>query len=130
MIITSFVKTNDKIRDQLLKNSAYFTELMCANIGGLKIHPISTSKPFPILTSAKDANMLTTGIKDRDHFLSKINSHLFLASASNQRALHGKLMPVGTSNLRRTNNSKDLTGLQAQCQFLLQATLRRPLTIC
>ena len=30
---------------------------MCANIGGLKIHPDSTNKPLPILTSAKGANM-------------------------------------------------------------------------
>jgi hypothetical protein len=41
LITASFIKTNDKIRDQLLKNFGNFSELMCANINGLKIHPIS-----------------------------------------------------------------------------------------
>jgi hypothetical protein len=59
-ITTSFIKTNDKIRDQLLKN-LYFSDLMHANIDGLKIHPISTKKPLPILTSPKDKNIPTTG---------------------------------------------------------------------
>jgi hypothetical protein len=63
LFIASFIKTNDKIRDQLLLNFAYFSELMCANIEGLKIHPISTGKPTPVLTSAKDVNMPTTGTK-------------------------------------------------------------------
>jgi hypothetical protein len=114
LIIASFIKTNDKIIDQLLKNFAYFTELMYANIVGLKIHPISTGKPLPTSTSANDANMPTTGTKVRDHFLSKINcSHLFLEPATNQRTPHRKSMPMGASNLMRTNNSMDLTGLQA-----------------
>ncbi len=75
-IIASFIKTNNKIRDQLLKNFAYFSDLMCANFDGLKIHPISTGKPLPKLTSAKDANMPTTGTKVRDYFLSKIKSYM------------------------------------------------------
>jgi hypothetical protein len=41
---------------------------MCANIYGLKIHPISTGKPLPVLTFAKDASMPTTGTKVRDNF--------------------------------------------------------------
>jgi hypothetical protein len=69
LIIASFIKTDDKIRDQLLKNFAYFSELMCANIDSLKIQPVSTGKLLPILTSAKDANMPTTGTKVRGHFL-------------------------------------------------------------
>jgi hypothetical protein len=111
LIIASFIKTNDKIRDQLLLNFAYFSELMCANIDGLKIHPISTSKPTPVLTSAKDANMPTTGTKVRDYFLSKINSHLLLEHATNQRTPHRKSMLMGASNLMRTDNLMDLTGL-------------------
>jgi hypothetical protein len=47
----SFIKTNDKIRDQLLNCFACFFDLMHANINGPKIHPISTKKPLPILTS-------------------------------------------------------------------------------
>jgi hypothetical protein len=35
LIIASFIKTNDKIQDQLLKNFMYFSELMHANINGL-----------------------------------------------------------------------------------------------
>jgi hypothetical protein len=35
---------------------------------GLKIHPICSDKPLPILTSAKDKNMPTTGNKIRDYF--------------------------------------------------------------
>jgi hypothetical protein len=41
---------------------------MFTNIDGLKIHPISTNKPLPILTTAKDANMPTTGTKVKDYF--------------------------------------------------------------
>ncbi len=41
---------------------------MCANIDGLKIHPISTGKSLPVLTSAKNANMPTTGTKIGDSF--------------------------------------------------------------
>jgi hypothetical protein len=52
-------------------NFAYFSELMCTNIDGLKIHSISTNNPFPILTSAKDANMPTTGTKVRDYFFNQ-----------------------------------------------------------
>ncbi len=68
LITASFIKTNDKIRDQLLKNFNYFSELLCTNIDGLKIHPISSNKPLPILTSTKDKNMPTTGTKIRDYF--------------------------------------------------------------
>jgi hypothetical protein len=35
---------NDMIRDQQLKNSIYFSDLMHANIDGLKIHPVSAKK--------------------------------------------------------------------------------------
>jgi hypothetical protein len=68
LITTSYVKTKDKIKDQLLMNFTYFSELMCTNINCLKIHPVSTNKPFPMLTSAKDANMPTTRTKIRDYF--------------------------------------------------------------
>jgi hypothetical protein len=68
LITASFVKTKDKIRDQLLMNFAYFSKLMFTNIDGLKIHLISTDKPLPILTTAKDANMPTTGTKVKDYF--------------------------------------------------------------
>ncbi len=41
---------------------------MLANIDGLKIHPVSTEKPLPILTSPKDENIPTTGNKIRHYF--------------------------------------------------------------
>ncbi len=68
LITASFMKTKDKIRDQLLMNFAYFSKLMYTNIDGLKIHPVSTDESLPILTSAKDTNMPTTGTKVRDYF--------------------------------------------------------------
>ncbi len=78
LITASFIKTNDKIRDQLLKNFSYFSKLMCANFDGLKIHPISTSNPLPVLTSVKDANMPTIGTKVRDKFFIQIQFSLVL----------------------------------------------------
>ncbi len=33
-----------------------------------RFYPVSTDKPFPILTFTKDANMPTTGTKVRDYF--------------------------------------------------------------
>jgi hypothetical protein len=41
-ITASFVKTNKKIKDQLLTQVRYFMDLMCANIDGVKFHPLST----------------------------------------------------------------------------------------
>jgi hypothetical protein len=41
---------------------------MCANIEGLKIHPVNTKKKLPILTSASDRNIPTTGTKIWDYF--------------------------------------------------------------
>jgi hypothetical protein len=67
-ITASFVKSNDKIKDQLLSHFKYFLELMCANIDGLKIHPVNTERKLPILTSASDKNIPITGTKIRDYF--------------------------------------------------------------
>jgi hypothetical protein len=76
LIIASFIKMNDKIQDQLLKNFMYFSELMHANINGLQIHPLSTEKSLPILTSPKDKNIPTTGTKVRDYFYIQNNFSL------------------------------------------------------
>jgi hypothetical protein len=76
LITASFIKTKDKIRDQLFINFAHFSDLMCTNIDGLAIQPISTNKPLPILTSAKDANMPITGTKVRDYFF--LQNHVSL----------------------------------------------------
>jgi hypothetical protein len=62
------VKNNDKIKDQLLTHFKYFLELMCENIEGLKIHPVNTERKLPILTSASDGNIPTTGTKIGDYF--------------------------------------------------------------
>ncbi len=74
-ITASFVTNNNKIKDQLLSHFKYFLELMCANIEGLKIHPVNTKKKLPILTSASDKNIPTTGTNIWDYSLSKMNSH-------------------------------------------------------
>jgi hypothetical protein len=43
LITASFIKTNDKIRDQLQKKIVYFSNLMHANINGLAKLPTSFS---------------------------------------------------------------------------------------
>jgi hypothetical protein len=67
-ITASFVKTNEKIKDQLLTQVRYFMDLMCANIDGVKFHPLSTERSLPILKSSADKNYPTTGTKIRDYF--------------------------------------------------------------
>jgi hypothetical protein len=41
---------------------------MCANIEGLKIHPVNTESKLPILISATNKNIPITGKKIRDYF--------------------------------------------------------------
>ncbi len=41
---------------------------MCANINGVKFHPLSTERSLPILNSSMDEHYPTTGTKIRDHF--------------------------------------------------------------
>ena len=67
-ITASFVKTNEKIKDQLLTQVRYFLDLMSANIDGVKFHPLSTERSLPILTSSAHKNYPTTGSKIRDYF--------------------------------------------------------------
>jgi hypothetical protein len=67
-ITASFVKTNEKIKDQLLTQVRYFMDLMCANIDGVKFHPLSTERSLTILKSSADKNYPTTGTKIRDYF--------------------------------------------------------------
>ncbi len=67
-ITASFVKSNVKIKDQLLTQVRNFLDLMNANIDGIKFHPLSTKKSLPILTSSADKNFPTTGTKIRDYF--------------------------------------------------------------
>ncbi len=62
------MKSNNKIKDQLLTQVRYFLDLMNANIDGIKFHPLSTKKSLPILTSSADKNFPTTGTKIRDYF--------------------------------------------------------------
>jgi hypothetical protein len=86
---------------------------MCANIDGLKIYPVSTSRSLLMLTSAKDANMPTTGIKVKDYFF--IQNHFSLIPGMHNKPKNPpqKSMPMGVSNLMKTDNSMDLIGLQA-----------------
>ncbi len=69
LIIASFIKTSDKIRDQLVTNFLYFSELMHANIDELNIHPLNTEKFLPILTSPTNKNNPSAGTNVRDYFL-------------------------------------------------------------
>jgi hypothetical protein len=86
LIIASFIKTNDKIRDQLVTNFNYFYELMHANINGLQIHPLNTDKSLPILTSPKDKNIPTTGTKIRDYFYIQNNFSLIPGTQNKPKA--------------------------------------------
>jgi hypothetical protein len=85
LITASFIKTNAKVRDQLLFFFVYFSNLMHANIDGLKIHPVSTEKPLPILTSPKDKNIPTSGNKIRDYSLYRTSSFLSPECKTNQK---------------------------------------------
>jgi len=67
-ITGSFVKTNEKIKDQLLTQVKYFMDLMCANIDGMKFHSLRTKRSLPILKSSADKNYPTTDTKIRDYF--------------------------------------------------------------
>ncbi len=67
-ITASFVKSNNKIKDQLLTQVRYFLDLMNANIDGIKFHPLSTKRSHSILTLSANKNFPTTGTKIRDYF--------------------------------------------------------------
>jgi hypothetical protein len=82
-ITASFVKNNDKIKDQLLTHFSYFLELMCANIEGLKIHPVNTERKLPILILATDKNIPITGTKIRDYFFVQ-NEFLLIPGMQNK----------------------------------------------
>jgi hypothetical protein len=64
----------------------YFSELMHANINGLQIHPLSTEKSLPILTSPKDKNIPTTGTKVRDYFYIQNNFSLIPGTQNKPKA--------------------------------------------
>jgi hypothetical protein len=89
-ITASFVKSNNKIKDQLLTQVRYFLDLMNANIDGIKFHPLSTKKSLPILTSSTDKNFLTTGTKIRDYFHVQNKFSLTTGQEINQKFLPRK----------------------------------------
>ena len=68
---------------------------MHANIDGLKIHPISTKKPLPILTSPKDKNIPTTGNKIRDYFFIQNQYFLVPGTWNKPKASPQKVDSVG-----------------------------------
>jgi hypothetical protein len=129
LITASFIKTNNKIRDQLLKNFNYFSELLCMNIDGLKIHPISSDKPLPILASAKDKICPPLAPRSGIISTSRITSPSTQECATNKQKKRKKLTPMAVANLMRTDNLMDLIGLLESCQYLLQVMSRIPLII-
>ncbi len=56
---------------------------MHANMNGLKIHPVRSKKPLPILTSPKDKNIPTTGNKISDYFF--IQNQYFLVPGTRNK---------------------------------------------
>jgi hypothetical protein len=114
LIITSFIKTNDKIQDQLVTNFNYFYELMHANINGLQIHPLKTDKSLPILTSPIDKNIPTTGTKVRDYFYIQNNFSLIPGMQNKPKAPPQKVDADGRFqfNENRQYNGQDrITGV-------------------
>ena len=104
-ITASFVKTNKKIKDQLLTQVRYFMDLMCANIDGVKFHPVSMERSLPILKLSADKDYPTTGTKIRDYFHIQNDKTNILSSqehVTNQRYLPKKLTLTGDSNLMKT----------------------------
>jgi hypothetical protein len=102
------MKTNDKIRDQLLNCFVYFSNLMHANIDGLKIHSISTEKPLPILTFPKDKNIPTTGNKIKDYFF---HTEPVIPCPQNAKQVDADAI----SSLMKTASTMDRIGSQALC---------------
>ncbi len=82
-ITDSFVKNNDRIKDQLLTHFTYFLELMCTNIEGLKIHPVNTERKLPVLILATNKNIPITGTKIRDYFFVQ-NEFLLIPGTQNK----------------------------------------------
>jgi hypothetical protein len=93
-ITISFVKSNNKIKDQFLTHFKYFIDLMHSNIDGHKIHPITTDKLLPILTSATDNNLPTTGTKICDCFFAQNKFSLVPGMRNKTKAPPRRLMPT------------------------------------
>jgi hypothetical protein len=116
LLIASFIKMNDKIRDQLLKNFMYFSELMHANMDGLQIHPLSTEKSLPILTSPKDKNIPTTGNKVGDYFYIQNNFSLIPGTRNKSKAPPQKVDANGRFQFdknRQYNGPDRITGVMS-----------------
>jgi hypothetical protein len=115
LITTPFIKTNDKIRDQCVIFFVYFSNLMHANINGLKIHPVSTKKPLPILTSPKDKNIPTTGNKIRDYFFIQNQYSLIPATQNKLKVPPQKVDADGHFQFDGIASLMDRIGSQALC---------------
>jgi hypothetical protein len=101
-ITASFVKTNEKIKDQLLTQVRYFMDLMGANIDGVKFHPLSIERSFPILKSSADKNTRQQAPRLEIIFTSKMNILSSRERVINQRYLPKKCTLTGDFNLMRT----------------------------
>ena len=101
-ITASFVKTNEKIKDQLLTQVRYFMDLMCANIDGVKFHPLSTERSLPILKLSADKTTRQQAPRLGIIFTSKTNILSSQEHVINQRYLPKKWTLPGDSNLMKT----------------------------
>jgi hypothetical protein len=68
---------------------------MHANIDGRKIHPVSTEKPLPILTSPKDTNIPTTDNNIRDYFFMQNQFSLIPGMQNKPKAFPQKVYANG-----------------------------------
>jgi hypothetical protein len=94
----------------------YFSELMHANIDGLQIHPLSTKKSLPILTSPKDKNIPTTGTKVRDYFYIQNNFSLIIGTPNKPKAPPEKVDADGQFQFnenRQYNGLDRITGVKS-----------------
>jgi hypothetical protein len=113
-ITASFVKSNNKIKDQLLTQVRYFLDLMNANIDGLKFHPLSTKKSLSILTLSADKNFPTTGTKIRDYFHVQNKFSLTLGMRNKPKAPSQKVDSDGQFQFdenREYNGPDRITGI-------------------
>ncbi len=87
---------------------------MHANINGLKIHHVSTKKPFPILTSPKDKNIPTTGNKSRDYLFIQNQYSLVPGTQNKPKAPPQKVDSYGHFQFnenRQYNGPEKITGI-------------------
>jgi hypothetical protein len=88
---------------------------MHAYIDRLKIHPVSTKKPLPILTSPNYKNISTTGNKIRDYFFIQNQYSLVPGTQNKPKATPQKVDANGRFQFDENCSMMDWIRSQALC---------------